>query len=209
MLEHNSLSRKYREFAVCVAVYLKNRTPTGSVVGLTQYESWHESGKEPFSNHHLRFVCLAILHLPKEKRRMVDYRATSGISIGYSISTNQYFVYNPLAKTHHCSRDVVFREGKLYTAPNAADEAIMNEHFYRDVIEEPKPTGKQPTGDGNSKCPMQQPLDNDSPLDSPKPTKKSRELAGLETSLDDQWKPPAEGSRRNRAGKDMLAESAQ
>jgi len=32
-------------------------------------------------------------------------------------------------------------------------------------------------------------------------------LAGLDTSLGDAWKPPAEGSRRNRAGK--LAESAQ
>jgi len=34
-------------------------------------------------------------------------------------------------------------------------------------------------------------------------------LAGLETSLGDAWKPPAEGSHRNRAGKDTLAESAQ
>jgi len=49
-------------------------------------------------------------------------------------------------------------------------------------------------------------LDDESPL---KPKKKSRELAGLETSLGDEWKPPAEGSRRNRAGKDTLAESAQ
>jgi hypothetical protein len=37
---------------------------------------------------------------------------------------------------------VVFREGKRYTAPNAADEAILNEHFYRDVIKDPKPTKK-------------------------------------------------------------------
>jgi hypothetical protein len=43
----------------------------------------------------------------------------------------------------------------------------------------------------------------------PKPKKKSRDLAGLETSLGDAWKLPAEGSRRNRAGKDRLAESAQ
>jgi hypothetical protein len=49
-------------------------------------------------------------------------------------------------------------------------------------------------------------LDNESP---PKPKKKSRELAGLETSLGDAWKLPAEGSSRNRAGKDTLAESAQ
>ena len=49
-------------------------------------------------------------------------------------------------------------------------------------------------------------MDNESP---PKPKKKSRQFAGLETSLGDAWKPPAEGSHRNRSGKDTLAESAQ
>jgi hypothetical protein len=38
---------------------------------------------------------------------------------------------------------------------------------------------------------------------------KTRELAGLETSLGDAWKPQAKGSRQNRAGTDYLAESAQ
>ena len=52
-------------------------------------------------------------------------------------------------------------------------------------------------------------MDYDSRPDPPKPKKKSQELAGLESSLGDAWKPPAEGSRRNRAGKDTLAESAQ
>ena len=49
-------------------------------------------------------------------------------------------------------------------------------------------------------------MDDESP---PKPKKKSRELAGLETSLGDAWKPLAEGSRRNRSGEDTRAESAQ
>jgi hypothetical protein len=69
---------------------------------------------------------LAFIHVPKEKRKKLDYRATPGIFVGYSISTKQYFVYNPLARTLHRSRDVVFREEKRYTAPNAADEAILN-----------------------------------------------------------------------------------
>jgi hypothetical protein len=47
-----------------------------------------------------------------------------------------------LAKTLHRSRDLEFLEGKLYTAPNAADEAVLKVHFYRDVIEEPKPNPK-------------------------------------------------------------------
>jgi hypothetical protein len=50
---------------------------------------------------------------------------------------------------------------------------------------------------------------DDSPPDSPKPKKKSQELAGLEMSREDAWTPPADGSRWNLAGKVTLAESAQ
>jgi len=83
--------------------------------------------------------------------------------VGYSISTKQYFVYNPLAKTLHRSRNVVLREGKRYTALNAADKAILNQHFYRDVIEEPKPkpSEKEPTRDEISEHQMEEPLDDD------------------------------------------------
>jgi len=68
---------------------------------------------------------------------------------------------------------------------------------------------KPPTGDGNSKCQTEVPLDDNSPLDPLKPKKMSRELAGLETSLGEAWKPPAERSRRNSSTRDTLAESAQ
>jgi len=159
-----------------VAVYLKNCTPTRSVVSKIPYEAWH--GRTPISKHIRVFRCLAFVHIPKEKWKKLDYRATPGIFDGYSISTKHYFVYNPLAKTLHRSRDVVFRDGKRYTAPNAADEEILNEHFYRDVIVEPTPTKKQPetshsiekppTRDGNSERQMEEPLDDDSSPDPPK-----------------------------------------
>ena len=115
--------------------------------------------------------------------------------------------------TLHRSRDVVFLERKRYTALNAADEAILNEHFYRYVIVERTPTKQSETSQPIRKQPIkrhtEEPLDDDSLLDPLKLKKKSRELAGLESSLGDSWKPPAEGSRGNRAGKDVLAESAQ
>jgi len=110
----------------------------------------------------------------------------------------------------HHSRDAVFRAGKRYTAPNAADEASFNEHFNGDVIEESKLTQTPPTRDESSKRQTEEPLDDDSPSDLPKPKpKKSRELAGLGISLGDGWKPPAKGSGRNPTAKDTLAESAQ
>jgi len=154
------------------------------------------------------FGCLAFVHVPNGKRKKLAYRATPGIFVGYSISTQQFFVCDPLAKTLHRSRDVVFREGKQYTAPNDADEAILNEHFYRDVIEEPKPKPK-PIEKQPTERQTEESLDDDSPPDPQKPKKNSRALAGLETSVRDAWKPPAEGSCRNRSGQDTLADSAQ
>jgi hypothetical protein len=39
------LSKMYWPFAVSVVVYLKNWSPTRSVVGKTPYEAWHGSGR--------------------------------------------------------------------------------------------------------------------------------------------------------------------
>jgi len=209
ILKHARLSKKYWVFAVLVAVYLMNRTPRLSVVGRNPYEAWQGSRRKPSLKHLRVFGCLAFLHVSNGKPNRLHYSATPGECVGYSISTKQYFIYNPLAKTLHCSWDVVFTEAKHYPAPNAADEAILNKHFYRDVIEERKPTEKKPTRDESSEGQTEEPLDDDSPPDDLKPTKKSREFAGLETTLGEPWKPPAEGWCRNCTAKHTLAESAQ
>jgi len=206
LLDDAGLSTTYWAFAVSVGFYIMHHTPKRWVVGKTPYQAGH--GKQ-ISLKHLRvFGCLVLVHVPKEKRQKLDYRVTPGIFVGYSISTKQYFVYDQLAKMLDHSQDVVFRQGKRYTALNAADEAMLNEHIYSDVIEEPEPTEMQPTRDESSERQTGESL-HESPPDPPKPKKKSRELAGLETSLGDAWKTPAKDNRRNHAGKDSFAESAQ
>jgi hypothetical protein len=169
MLHDAGLSKKYWAFAVSLAAYLTNCTPTRLVVGMTTYEAWH--GRKPFSKHLRVFGCLPFLHVPKEIRTKLDYSATPGLFVGYTISTKRYIVYDPLARTLHCSQDVEFRQGKLNKAPNAADEAILNEHFYRHLSEEPKPTKKQPTRDYSSEPQTEETL-YDSPPDPPMPKNK-------------------------------------
>jgi len=80
LLDDAGLSKKYWAFAVWVAVYLKRRTPTRSVVGKTPYEACH--GRKPSLNHVHVFGSLAFVHVPKEKRKKLDYRATTGIFVG-------------------------------------------------------------------------------------------------------------------------------
>jgi hypothetical protein len=102
------LSKKYWAFARSVVVFLNNRTPKQSVVGNTVYESWHEC-TQLLMHLHL-FGCLDFVHIQNRIPMKLDYRATAGIFIGYSISTKHYFVYDPFAMTHHLSRHVFFRQ---------------------------------------------------------------------------------------------------
>jgi hypothetical protein len=167
MLDNAGLFKKYWAFSVSLAGYHKNRTLRRSVVAKTPYEAWHM--RKPLLKRLRVYESLAFVNVPKEKRKMLDCRGHPDILVGYSISTKQYSIYDPLAKTLHCTQDVVFRERKRYTEPNAADEAILHEHLYRDVIEEPKPTEKQPTRDESFERKTEEPLDDDSPLHSQKP----------------------------------------
>jgi hypothetical protein len=172
ILDFAGHSKRYWAFAVLAAVYLKNPTPICSVVGKTPYEASHGSGHRPSLRQLRVFGCLAFVHVPQGNRKKLDYRVSPSAFVGYRISTKHYFVYDPLAKMIHRSRDVVLSEGMRYTAPNAADEAILVEHFYRAVIEEPNHTEKQPTRDVSSVSQTEEPLDDDSPPDSPNPKTK-------------------------------------
>jgi hypothetical protein len=49
MLDDAGLTKKYWAFVFSVTVYLKNSTPTRSVVGKTPYEAWH--GRKPSLKH--------------------------------------------------------------------------------------------------------------------------------------------------------------
>jgi len=140
MLNYAELSKQYSAFAVSLAVNLKNRTPKRPLVGKTVFEAVH-GRKTSFKDLRV-FGYFPFVHVPKEKHKKHDYRATHGIFVAYSISTKQCFVYDPLTRTLQSNRDVVSRERKWYTAPNTADEAIINELFSREVFEEPKPIEK-------------------------------------------------------------------
>jgi len=85
MMNDGLLSKKYWVFAVSVAVYLKNRTLAWSLFGKPPYAAWQGSGKKPSLKYFRVLGCLAFVHVAKEKRKKLDYRATSGIFIRYSI----------------------------------------------------------------------------------------------------------------------------
>jgi hypothetical protein len=123
------------------------------------------------------------VHIAKVERNKLHFRAAPSISVGYRMSTKKYFVYDALGKLFHQSADVVISEGKLYAAQKAADDTILTQHFYRDVIKVPEPTQQQPTRNESSEHQTEDQLDEDSPPDALKPKKRSQKLAGLKSSI--------------------------
>ena len=94
--------------AVTCAVYLINRSPTGSVPNTTPIEAW--SGIKPNVQHLKVFGSITYAHVPKTARSKLDDKAVKTIFIGYK--NGGYKLYNPMTKKVIISHDVTFSEDK-------------------------------------------------------------------------------------------------
>ncbi len=67
MLADAKLSQRFWVEALSTAVYLRNRSPTKSVEGMTPIEAW--TGKKPKVDYLRVFGCIAYAHIPKVERK--------------------------------------------------------------------------------------------------------------------------------------------
>ena len=110
MLVDASLPHKFWAEALSTAVYLRNRSPTKAVDGMTPFEAW--TGKKPSVSHLRVFGCKAFAHVPKDERGKLDSKAKKCILVGYGEETKGYRLYDPLKKRICFSRDVCFKENE-------------------------------------------------------------------------------------------------
>ena len=96
--------------AIDTTCYLKNRSPTSTLVDKTPHEVW--SDKKPFIAHLRVFGCDAFMHVPKEKRSKLDNKAKKCIFVGYKDGIKGYKLWNHVTGKIVYNRDVVFREVK-------------------------------------------------------------------------------------------------
>ena len=96
----------WMEIATTV-VYLKNRSPTTALEGITPFEAWF--GKKPNLSHLKSIGCTAYVHVPKEKRKKLDSHSRKCKLVGYA-GTNQYRLWDPAKCDVVISRDVIFDE---------------------------------------------------------------------------------------------------
>ena len=111
MLSESGVKKRFWAEALMTATYLRNRSPTISVIGMTPYEAW--TGKKPSVDHLRIFGSACFAHVPKDERKKLDPKAREAILLGYGTETKGYRLYDVKTSKVFFSRDVVFNECKL------------------------------------------------------------------------------------------------
>ncbi|KAM1152104.1 hypothetical protein EV1_034405 [Malus domestica] len=108
MLRTTKLSKQFWGEAVRTACYLINRSPSVPL-GLNVPERvW--TGNDMSYSYLKVFGCKAFVHVPKEQRLKLDYKATPCIFLGYGSEDFGYRLWDPYQKKFIQSRDVYFYE---------------------------------------------------------------------------------------------------
>ena len=130
MLRTAKLSKQFWGEAVMTACHLINRSPSVPL-GLDVAERvW--TGKAVSYSHLKVFGCKAFVHVPKEQRSKLDYKATTCIFLGYGGEEFGYRLWDPKAKKFTRSRDVIFSEDQTVADP---DEKAQPEDVIKKVVD--------------------------------------------------------------------------
>ena len=112
MMSHGKIPVEFWAEAMNTVVYLRNRSPTTSLEGMTPYECLF--GQKPDVSNLRVFGCVAFTHIPEEQRKKFDEKSRKVIFVGYPEGTKGYKFYDPTNRRFIRSRDVVFMEGKFH-----------------------------------------------------------------------------------------------
>ena len=142
LMLHAGLAKSYWAEAVATAAYMKNRTPTRSLVGdITPYERWY--GRKCDVSRLRVFGCTAYARLPAQLRQKLDDRAHRLRFIGYDKGSKGYRLMDDETKKVHICRDVVFNETdfgetnhRTVLEPETSDDEQLEELVSQDKVEE-------------------------------------------------------------------------
>ena len=81
MLIDTKLPHQFWSEALCMAVYLKNCSPTKVIDGVTPCEAWMQ--KKPEVARPRVFGCEAFAHISKDERHKLDPKARKCVFLGY------------------------------------------------------------------------------------------------------------------------------
>ena len=119
MLIDSNLPHEFWAEALATAVYLKNRSPTRAVDGLTPFEALNLV--KPVVSHLRVFGCDAYSHISKDERDKLASKARKGIFVGYGQETKGYRIYDPDRRKVFFSRDTEFNEERKDVTSEATE----------------------------------------------------------------------------------------
>ena len=108
MLLDANLPQQYWAEAVNTAAYLRNRSSTSTVKGMTPYQAWY--GRKPGVKHLRVFGCEAYAHVSKERRRKLDSKTQKSLMMGYGNIRKGYRLRVKKTGNIIFSQNVVFNE---------------------------------------------------------------------------------------------------
>ena len=133
MLCESNLPKRFWAEALATAVYLRNRSPTKAVIGMTPIESW--SGEKPSVDHLKVFGCVCYAHIPKDERKKLDSKARESIFLGYGKEKKGYRLYDVATKKVFYSRDVIFNEEKFNYSDEGNDKQVKTKETNKEELE--------------------------------------------------------------------------
>ena len=148
MLSNARLPHRFWAEALSTATYLRNRSPTTAVDGMTPFEAM--TGNKPNVKHLRVFGCDAYAHIPKDERQKLDGKTRKCIFLGYGTVRKGYQLYEVDRAKVVWSRDVLFNESKhgvekerdencdkRYVKLDSTDDDQVNEEPVVDRDDEP------------------------------------------------------------------------
>ncbi|CAB4030416.1 Retrovirus-related Pol poly from transposon TNT 1-94 [Paramuricea clavata] len=112
MLSHAHIPNEFWAEAVNTSVYVRNRSPTKALNGITPYECLFE--KKPDVSNLRVFGCVTYVHIPDNQRKKLDAKSRKSIFMGYPEGVKGYKLYDPVSRKFLGSRDVIFLEKKFH-----------------------------------------------------------------------------------------------
>jgi transposase InsO family protein len=122
MLFDARLPKRFWAECLSTAVYLRNRSPSKAVVGMTPFEAWN--GIKPDVSHLRVFGSVAYAHIEKDERSKLDGKARKCILLGYGSQTKGYRLYDQEKERVTFSRNVVFEESEITECVEPGDRLV-------------------------------------------------------------------------------------
>ena len=111
MLSDSGLAKRFWAGALATACYLRNRSLTIAVKGMTPHEALYE-GKLCAQNLKI-FAYDAYAHVPKDERSKLDVKAQKCVLLACGTETKSYRLLNQENGKSFYSRDAKFNESSL------------------------------------------------------------------------------------------------